>query len=80
MTAVHFADSDTGWAVGYGGTLMKSTNGGMTWNYQSLGSNKVLKSLFFIDAQTGWVVGWDGFIVKTSDGGVTWREQVSNTY
>ena len=29
--SVHFTDNQTGWAVGYFGTILKTTNGGVTF-------------------------------------------------
>lgn len=31
LYSVFFADANTGWAVGYGGTILKTTNGGVTF-------------------------------------------------
>ena len=57
----------TGWVVGFGGTILKTSNGGEQWNAVSSGTSKKLSSVFFIDSSTGWVVGDGGTILKTSD-------------
>ena len=31
LISCNFTDSNTGWAVGYGGTIIKTTDGGESW-------------------------------------------------
>ena len=71
---VHFVDAQTGWAVGWVGTILKTTNGGSTWSIQNSGTPYHIYSIQFIDNQTGWAVG-DSAILKTSNGGTTWIQQ-----
>lgn len=63
---------------GYGGSLLKSTDGGLTW--QNLYINaEYITDIVFTDAQHGWVcaqasmVANPGKLHKTSDGGSTWE-------
>jgi len=53
---IQFLNPQTGWVCGDGGTLFKSTNGGVNWmQWQTLtGSNL---DLHFINPDTGWLVG-----------------------
>jgi len=46
LTAVDFVNESTGWAVGHGGTILKSTDGGETWKKQFDGhiANKTVTS------------------------------------
>ncbi|MCD4695629.1 MAG: hypothetical protein K8S16_05240, partial [Bacteroidales bacterium] len=70
-TDVQFIDDQTGWAVGYEGRIIKSTNGGSTWfELNSTGINS-LSCLYFFDLNDGWVAG--NGIYKTMDGGSTWE-------
>lgn len=72
-------DSQTLWALGVDGPVLKTTNGGATWNnVAGLGSASV-RDLYFINPQTGWAVGPNGSIQKTADGGQTWTAQPSGT-
>lgn len=70
-----FLDANTGTAIGYNGTILKTTDGGANWAPQSSGTNKILSSIFFTDANTGTVVGQDTTILRTTNGGTTWTPQ-----
>ena len=35
LTSVYFVDSLYGWAVGYSGTIIHTTNGGTDWSFQT---------------------------------------------
>lgn len=75
LTAVHFVDDKQGWAVGHGGGVIGTQDGGETW--QSLAGRldgaEVLLSVWFADAQHGLVVGAFGHAARTSDGGRSWQ-------
>ncbi len=62
-----------------GGTILKTTNGGSSWETQNSGTEEFLISSFFINSNTGWVVGSNGSILKTTNGGVNWLSQTSGT-
>jgi photosystem II stability/assembly factor-like uncharacterized protein len=71
---------DRFWAVGSGGLVMLSTDGGATWSAQPTGSDADLWSASFADAEHGWVVGGQptsqepGVILRTTDGGASWSD------
>jgi len=73
--ALQFVDEDNGWLVAAKGTVMKTTDGGSTWEAQASGTAVDLMDVYFLDAQTGWVTGKQGVLLGTSDGGKTWRQQ-----
>jgi photosystem II stability/assembly factor-like uncharacterized protein len=77
LTAVHFVDEKTGWAVGHDTLILHTTDGGETWVKQFGGgeSDNALLSVFFKDATTGWGVGAFNYTVETKDGGKTWAER-----
>lgn len=77
--AVRFANDVTGWAVGSGGAISKTTDAGATWQQQVSNTTADLVHLWFVNASTGWVVGSNGLIIKTTDGGATWVPQASST-
>jgi photosystem II stability/assembly factor-like uncharacterized protein len=62
------------WAVGNAGTILKSTDKGLTWNLQNSGLSSRLCGVFFIDSLKGWACG-DQTILNTIDGGETWHLQ-----
>jgi photosystem II stability/assembly factor-like uncharacterized protein len=68
-------------AVGYTGTLMRTTNAGVNWLVYSnffgtatgfLGQGKNIYGADFKDANTGIACGTQGYIARTINGGVTW--------
>lgn len=68
---IYFANSLTGYAVGWNNKILKTTNGGNYWFYQN---NNVVGGMFnavhFLDANIGFAAGSD--IYKTTDGGNNW--------
>nr|MCU0294777.1 YCF48-related protein [Candidatus Nanopelagicales bacterium] len=64
---VAFTDTSHGWAVGDGGTILATSDGGATWTAQSSGTTEnVLYGVAFTDASHGWAVGGGGTILATS--------------
>jgi len=72
LRSTSFADINQGWAVGYGGTILSTPDGGNTWNSQNSGTIETLEAVDFIDNNLGWVAGSNGIILSTPDGGNTW--------
>ncbi|MGE5681230.1 MAG: YCF48-related protein [Bacillota bacterium] len=75
---VFFVDANTGWVVGEGGTILKTTNGGTSWSQQTLSGKDLLIGCCFVNSTTGWI-GGDGGVLKTTDGGATWNYQTGPT-
>lgn len=71
LHSVFFADSQTGYAVGAYGAIIKTVNGGQDWTQLNSGVTRALLSVFFTDIQTGYAVGGN-LLLKTTDGGNTW--------
>lgn len=80
LLALSFSDATSGYVVGKSGTIIKTTNGGRTWQpVQSPGQKTTdLTSVWFTDALNGWVGTYDGHIFHTNDGGETWELQFTN--
>jgi photosystem II stability/assembly factor-like uncharacterized protein len=74
LTGVSFADAQHGWAVGHDGTILATTDGGLTWQHQDNGKDleTVYLDVLFRDAQHGFAVGAYGKFMATADGGKTW--------
>ena len=68
LTGVTFSDATHGWAVGQGGTILATTDGG-AWRAQSSGTTATLYAVAFPDAAHGWAVGYGGRIFATTSGG-----------
>jgi len=78
---VHVLDENTTIAVGGAGTIIKTTDGGISWVAQSSGTNADLYSVYFVDLNIGWTVGsGGGTILKTTNGGTSWSSQGSQNY
>jgi len=58
------------------GIVLKTTDGGDTWNQITDDGIHGLTNLSFPTLQTGYAVGWDNSMLKTTDGGDTWQETV----
>src|SRR6516225_2172886 len=79
LFGVSFTDANTGTAVGFGGTILRTTDGGASWTRQSSGTTETLLGVSFTDANTGTAVGSGGTILRTTDGGASWTRQSSGT-
>lgn len=68
------------YAGGYGGSLVKSTDRGDTWNLVNIGSYNWVQAIHFHDVNNGWIACQSGSssgadILKTTDGGATWTSR-----
>ena len=79
LSWVHFPDDNTGYAVGSGGTILKTTDAGLTWSSLTSGTTTDLFSVHFENANLGYVSGNNGIVLKTSNGGSSWTPQTSGT-
>jgi len=79
MRAIWFLDERRGWAAGMNASLMRTADGGVTWEGAvtplAAGEHLNFWDMFFVDGQTGWVVGEEGTMLATRDGGTTWTRQ-----
>lgn len=75
--SVHFPTPQVGYAVGYYGTIIKTTDGGATWRKCRDGNALFIKryafrSVFFTDENNGYIVGENSVFWQTSNGGEDW--------
>ncbi len=79
LFALDFIDAQNGWAVGNFGTIVRTRDGGTSWQSLSLGPDEdaSLNAVCFVSANEGWVAGEFGTIAHTTDGGDTWERQDS---
>jgi len=73
LNSVFFFDENTGWAVGVGGRIIATTNGGLLWAQQVSNTSSALNSVFFVTALTGYAAGAAGVVCKTTNGGASWQ-------
>jgi photosystem II stability/assembly factor-like uncharacterized protein len=69
-----FVNQQVGWSV-IGATAEHTTDGGASWQAQTLPPDTWVYASTFVDAKTGWGVGSEENIVHTADGGQTWTTQ-----
>jgi len=79
--SVFFVDSLYGWAAGANSCVLKTTDGGETWNEQTVPINTTLRKIYFSDRNNGVIIGGDvtipymGSVLVTTDGGNTWIDK-----
>ena len=71
FNSVYFISIDTGYIVGDYGLILKTTDGGVTWNTQISGTNGLLSQVLFTNSQNGYICGYNinGLILRTVQGG-----------
>jgi photosystem II stability/assembly factor-like uncharacterized protein len=67
------------WVIGYHGTVLCTSDGGVSWKKSETGTHEALYGIYFVDGTQGWVSGSNGIILTTRDGGKTWSRQESGT-
>ena len=76
LTAVWFADEKNGWAVGHVETILRTQDGGESWELVHFEPEnpQPLLDVCFADASRGVAVGAYGVIYVTTDGGAVWSQ------
>lgn len=76
LRAVHFGDANTGYAVGDGGTVLKTSNAGTSWAKITFPTTDNLTACWFNSPTVGFI-GTAGKIYTTTNGGMTWSVSTS---
>jgi len=69
-------DPNYGWACGYGGRIVATTDGGKTWKGSKINTADQMESIQFLDKKIGYCVNvtlYESAIYKTTDGGASWK-------
>ncbi len=76
LTAVHFVDDQHGWAVGHDEVILRTEDGGLTWDrtHYNPEAKRPLLDVWFADAERGLAVGAYGAVYSSADGGRTWTD------
>ncbi len=72
LYGICFLDKDHGWLTGMDGVIIRTTDGGKTWNTLPSGTDKPIYSIQ-IKGNRGWAVGNKGIYLMSEDGGATWH-------
>jgi photosystem II stability/assembly factor-like uncharacterized protein len=86
LRKMHFLNTMTGWVAGDSGTILKTTNGGLSWMQQSTEIVEPIVDIFMLDEQKGWALAhryvYDTVFtfytleLRTTDGGNDWQLQI----
>lgn len=78
LKGVWFFNQEVGIVCGEAGTILKTTDGGETWQKISSPTFRNLNDIHFINENKGFIVGDSAIILITEDGGQTWtRRQIT---
>ncbi|MFC2137424.1 YCF48-related protein, partial [Bacteroidota bacterium] len=78
---IYFVNSKRGWAVGNNGYVISTSNGGTSWETQTISTTNYLYSVHFIDSLHGLISSTNnGEVFSTIDGGTTWRQNIDPAY
>ncbi len=69
--SISFVNENTGFVVGVGGALIKTTDSGESWININMPS-KLFSDIYFVNESVGYIVGYCGVILKTTNGGNEW--------
>jgi photosystem II stability/assembly factor-like uncharacterized protein len=84
--AIRFADLNNGWVVGENGKVLKTSNGGASWNLVTntgVNPDETCKTVFPLDANNVWIPSKANdsqqtpFVQYSSDGGASWSQQIT---
>lgn len=78
LTAVYLLDERHAWAVGHDAVILRSKDGGNSWQrvFFDPEQERPLLDVWFADARHGIAIGAYGFFLETSNGGESWRERM----
>jgi photosystem II stability/assembly factor-like uncharacterized protein len=77
LTGVYLLDSQLGWAVGHDAVVLRTRDGGSTWErvHYAPEDERPLLDVWFKDAQHGLATSAYGELLATSDGGDSWQRR-----
>jgi len=68
-----FINENSGIAVGYSGTIIRTSNGGTNWYIVTVPTSQNIFSTCFPSETTGYASGYTGFVVKSTTYGIIWN-------
>ena len=62
-----YLNENTGWACGDGGTIIRTTNGGLNWTVTPTQTKQSIRSVFFVNENTGFAAGLYGTVLTSTN-------------
>ncbi|MFA6954594.1 MAG: YCF48-related protein [Thermoanaerobaculia bacterium] len=77
LTGVWFHDGKRGWAVGHDAVIVRTTDGGVTWErvHWDPGAESPFLDVLFVNESRGFAIGAYGALYVTEDGGKSWASE-----
>ncbi|MCE5348151.1 MAG: YCF48-related protein [Bacteroidales bacterium] len=75
-TDLTFINENVGYAISNFGAIIKTTDGGNSWEQLLFPVSFFLNKIQFTDSQTGYIIGGDntgGYLLKTDNAGQSWQ-------
>ncbi len=73
LTAVTFIDQTRGWAVGHDSTILRTQDGGRSWEkIAGGGEHQVFFDILFVNREHALIIGAYGTALASNDGGTSW--------
>lgn len=78
LTNLIFVNGSSGWAAGELGTIIKTSDGGRSWQVQNSTVPYFITDIYFVDENHGWAVTvkevfpFNTLVLKTTNGGEEW--------
>lgn len=77
--SVYFSNNLTGYAVSFRRAMIKTTDGGITWNFMNSFPALTALDVFSTDGNFVAAAGYNGAVYISTDGGVTWNNSVTGS-
>ncbi|MDJ0763540.1 MAG: YCF48-related protein [Myxococcota bacterium] len=74
INGMFFLDANHAWLVGRGGTVLRTQDGGKTFDSMQLEYTWDLLDVQFLNPSLGFLCGQGGLLMKSVDGGRTWQK------
>ena len=77
LNKIKFFNENIGWIVGEEGQILKTSDGGVSWEIKHTASSVWFNDISFMDENTAMAVGNQNTILKTNNGGISWISKIS---
>lgn len=81
VSSCYFPGANTGYIVGYGNLILKTSNGGTNWIDISLPTTaENMNSVWFLNDTTGFICSTRDSLLYTTNGGINWTNHYYTVY